>query len=651
MVPTRRRLLAAGTGALALLAGCLENDSDPAEQDDGPEPGSDHGSEDGHEQRGALSDPLERVLGAIPQSVEGDSLEAVWIVRRPSEGSDEDPDPAGMPTTSVVAEQLGVPSETIDRAAVATDPENAERSLAVAAGALEADDIDRPDDAAIHVDDGLVVIAEDDGPWEAGIAAAQDTLEDDAAGLASRLAPVVAPVQTSSFIAVSGVTEEFLAETDEVPESVGRLAIARELVDERSQRIQFVVRFADAEAASQGTVETVIDAQGTDTDDLDVEYETVGPDQRTVVATFVTELPPSQRPDDSPDARFVYRDRAGVLEQIGDEAVDPDRLELRVDGDVRMPPWADREDPIGPETRFEVDLDPFRLVEVVWLDPDRDGVEQPLGRFVTADPDAFDGEYNHDSETLTITYTGDVDVDATNFDLRRGGLRDEPASKLTAFVGERLTPDESIVVEDVEYDDQIAIVLSVERSQGSEAFGITRPVFTYVAQPPGAFEFTTDDETVTITYRGSEPVPAEQYRIDVTTREGPVSTQFADQYDRLTEGDAVTVDAVAGDHVVVEWVDGDRSVSVDAITLTPDAEFEITYDATTDELTITHAGGDPIDPAQLRVEADTAVASTPWVEEYDTVEPGDTVVLTVEEAPDRVFVIFADQTALADREF
>ena len=650
MVPTRRRLLAAGTGAIALLAGCLENDSDPAEQDD-PDPGSDVGSEDGQEQYGALSDPLERVLGAIPRSVEGDALEALWIVRRPSEGSDEDPDSAGIPTTSVVAEQLGVSPETIDRAAVATDPENAERSLAVAAGALEADDVDRPDDAAVHVDDGLVFIAADDGPWEEGLAAAQDAVEDDTAGLASKLAPVVAPVQAEQFVAVSGVTEGFLAETDGVPESIEQLAVARELVEERSQRIQFVVRFADAEAASQGTVETVIDTQETDTDDIDVKYETVGPDQRTIVATFVTELPPSQRPDDSPDARFVYRDRAGVLEQIGDEAVGADRLELRVDGDVQTPPWADREDPIEPEASFEVDLDPFRLVEVVWLDPDRDGVEQPLGRFVTADPDAFDGEYDHDSETLTITYTGDVEVDATNLDLRRGGLRDEPASALTELVGERLTPDESIVVEDVEYDDRIAIVLSVERSQGNRAFGITRPVFTYVAQPPGAFEFTTDNETVTITYRGAEPVAADQYRIDVTTRDEPVSTQFADQFDRLTEGDAVTVDAAVGDHVVVEWVDGERSVSVDAITLTPDAEFEITYDATTDELTIAHAGGDPIDPAQLRVEADTAVASTPWVEEYDTVEPGDTVVLTVEEAPDRVFVLFTDNTVLANREF
>lgn len=652
MAPTRRRLLA--IGGVALLAGCLENDSqEPAEQNDSnedPAADPDDQSDGDRTDEPSLSEDIATVLGAIPRTVGDRSIRPLWIVAPPTENA-ETASEAPVPTTTLVAQQLGLDPETIDRAAVAVDPEETAVSLAVAVGSFDGEALDPPGDVATHATDGLAILARNDGPWEAGLEAARDAAADPEAGIGPAIEPVVAPIQDNTFI---GLAPNIEAVSFEVPDSVEQVAIGRRLVDEYDQRVEFAVRFVDRGAATETAVGTIIDDRRGNVDELDIEYERVGPEDRTVVGSFVTQLPPSQLPDNAPDARFVFRAPAGVLEQVGEEPVDPARLELRVGGETRAPPWDDREAPIEPGDRFEIDVDPFQLVEVVWLDPELD-VEQPLGRSVASGRDAFEGEYDPDADTLTITYTEEFEADATKFSLRRGGLgpEDDGETNLESLVGERLTAGDSITVENVGYGDRIDITLTVERSRTDEAYGITTSVFGFVAEPPGQFEFALEDETATITYRGDERQPAENYRIGFASEDEPASVQFTDRYDRLTDGDSVTVDVAVGDRIVVEWVGDDRPFRVDEYAVTPDATFEIDYDEGAEELTITHADGDPIDPERLRVEVLGASIEnrTPWIEPYETVEPGDAVVLSVAERPRRVFVIFDGSTVLAEREF
>ncbi len=652
MAPTRRRLLA--IGGVALLAGCLENDSqEPAEQNDSnedPAADSDDQPDGDRTDELGLSEDLGTVLGAIPRTVGDRSIRPLWIVAPPSEGSETEAE-ASVPTTRLVAQQLGVDPETIDRAAVAVDPDETAVSLAVAVGSFDGEALDPPENVAAHAADGLAITARNDGPWEAGLEAARDAAADPEAGVGTTVEPVVAPIQDNTFIGLAPNTEE---SSFEVPDAVEQVAVGRRLVGEYDQRVEFAVRFVDQEGATEAAVETIIDGRRGNVDELDVEYERVGPEDQTVVGSFVTQLPPSQLPDNAPDARFTFRDSEGVLEQIGEEPVDPARLEFRVGGEKRAPPWDDREALIEPGDRFEIDVDPFQLVEVVWLDPEF-GVERPLGRSVATGRDAFEGEYDPDADALTITYTEEFEADATKFSLRRGGLgpEDDGETDLESLVGDRLTAGDSITVEDVGYGDRVDITLTVERSRDNEAYGITTSVFSFRAEPPGRFEFGLEDGTATITYRGSERQPAENYRIGFAEEDGPASVQFTDRYDRLTDGDSVAVDVAVGDRIVVEWVDDDRPFRVDEYAVTPDATFEIDYDEGAKELTIAHAGGDPIDPERLRVEVLGAPVEnrTPWAETYETVEPDDAVVLSVAERPRRVFVIFDGNTVLSEREF
>ncbi|PSP16473.1 hypothetical protein BRC62_06135 [Halobacteriales archaeon QH_10_67_13] len=653
MAPTRRRLLA--IGGVALLAGCLESDSqEPAEQNDSNEdPATDSDDQPDGDRTGepSLSEDLATVLGAIPRTVGDRSIRPLWIVAPPSEGSETESDLPAVPNTTLVAQQLGLDPEAIDRAAVAVDPDETAVSLAVAVGSFGGEALDPPGDIATRAADGFAIFARNDGPWEAGLEAARDAAADPEAGIGTTLEPVVAPIQDNTFIGLAPNAEGISFED---PDSVERVAVGRRLVGGYDQRVEFAVRFVDREAATETAVETIIDDQRGNVDELDVEYERVGPEDRTVVGSFVTQLPPSQLPDNAPDARFRFRDSKGVLEQIGEEPVDPARVELRVGGEKRAPPWDDREAPIEPGDRFEIDVDPFQLVEVVWLDPEFD-VERPLGRSVASGRDAFEGEHDPDADALTITYTKEFEADARRFSLQRGGPgpEDDKKTDLESLVGERLTAGDSITVEDVGYGDRIDITLTVERSRADEAYGITMSVFSFIAEPPGRFEFIPEDGTVTITYRGSERQPAENYRIGFAGEDEPASVQFADQYDRLTDGDSVAVDVAVGDRIVVEWVGDDRPFRVDEYTVTPDATFEIGYDEGAEELTIPHAGGDPIDPERLRVEVFGAPVEnhTPWAETYETVEPDDAVVLSVAERPRGVFVVFDGSTVLAEREF
>ncbi len=653
MALKRRRLLA--LGGAALLAGCL-GDDDPDDQntdDPGSSPGQDgddgsDGDDDEPQSRPTLSEDVATALGAVPEAVGDRTLTSFWLLS-PERADESD----GFPNVDQIAESVGVSAGTIDRAVVALDPGDGSRSLLVVVGSFGADDVAVPDEqadeVAVHAADGFAVLGQaDDGGWEAGVDAAVDAANDPEAGIADGIAPVVAPLQNNEFVTVTTAPSE--DGTFEAPDGVDTVAVAQERVGDRRRRQEYAVQFASADSATTAATEAVIaEAEARfDADETDVEYEQY---DRTVVGSFTTQLPPSQLPDDSPEVRFRIQNSQGDGDAVtvvvrGDEPVDPANVEFRVDGQTRAPPWGDREAPIEPGEEFTADLEPFRVVTVWWVDPERDGVEQPLGREVVGG-DTFESEFDPETNALVVSYTGDRSVETDRFEVSVnpvGSPRDGTERPLSEVAGDSLEPDEQFRIEGVQPGDGVSILVSLD----GEGFAFAQAVFATAVEAPGEFTIEAGDQ-VTVTYE-SDQQPADQYRVVVGGE--PTDVQFADEYETLTDGDQITVDADLGDRIAVEWTGRDDPLPVASEVITPEAEFEATFDADSRELTVTYAEGDPLDAERLLVEVPRTRGIDPeaWSEAYDTVEPGDAITVTVggDRAPKQVIVVF-DRAALLDR--
>ena len=338
----RRQVLA--LGGTALLAGCLgTDDPDDRPTDDPGSPGAD-GSDgaDGDGQQPTLAADVATAFGAIPETVDGRSLNLFWVLT--PERSEE------VPNAGQVTDTVGLSPEAVDRAVAALDTGDASRSLLVVVGSFDAVVVAVPDERAaryaVHAADGVAVLgAANDSPWTAGVEDAVAAADDPGAGIAERVAPVVAPLQGNGFVSVSTAP----GESDTIPsETVEAVAVARERVGDRRRRREYAIQFASAEAATTAaTAEIIAESEGRfSPEGTDVEYEQYG---QTVVGSFTTQLPPSQLPDDSPDVRFRVRSEAEgdavTIAVRGDDTVAPANLEFRVDGEARAPPWGDREHP------------------------------------------------------------------------------------------------------------------------------------------------------------------------------------------------------------------------------------------------------------------------------------------------------------------
>ena len=291
-------------------------------------------------------------------------------------------------------------------------------------------------------------------------------------------------------------------------------------------------------------------------------------------------------------------------------------------------------------------MEPFRVVSVWWIDPERDGVEQPLGRSVVGGG-ALESEFDPEANALVVTYTGDRPVETDRLAVAVtpfGDPQDATTRSLSEFAGDGLDPDEQFRIDGVRPGDEVLI--AVEIDDGTTVG--SRAVLATAVDAPGEFTVEPGDQ-VTVTYEGDRR-PAGQYRVVV--EDDPTATQFDDEYETLTGGEQVTVDAELGDRIEVQWVARATPVPVASETVTPEASFEATFDADSGDLTLTYVEGDPLDADRLLVEVPRVrgIDRMAWAEAYETVDPGDAITLTVdaERTPDEVVVVF-DERALLDR--
>lgn len=614
----RQFLTASGTASVAVLAGCLTEDDDPAETP-------------GEESDVTLPEDTETVLDAIPEAVDETPLHQLWIVRPQADTESQAP-AAGF--TDGIEEEIGVGADSIDLIG-AGYVNDFERTVGVMTGSFTADEVSDSSEAALYKQDGFLIAASDDQkPWEAGLTAARAAADDPDAGLiSSPVRRVVEPLADDRFVTANFDPQEGVT-TGEVDESIEMIAFSQSLVDETTETVRYSVLFESESAVSESAVEDAIAVGTQKPDSEEIEYRQDG---RQLIAEFTRELPPYRLPDDAPDVRFTLEEEGSVLVQNGSEPVSPANLDLRVDGESVDPPWGTREEPIEPDERFDVDFEPFSFVAVYWLDPEREGVEQPLGREIVGGDDAFEGEYDEAADELTVTYTGEPTVEADRFEVIESsglaaGSGDE--TPLAEFVGETLTTGDSFVVSEIGYGGSIRISVSVEK----DSLGTGQQVFFFRASPPGEFEFEFSDGQLTVTYRG-ESRSADKY---VLSREDEqTETQFADQYDELTDGDSIQLAAELGEQIRVEWAGSEEPVLMRWETVTPDVEFTFEYDAEASELKITHDGEEPVaaDKLGIRIFPEVEFNSS-WAEEYETVSEGDSLVVDLDEKPDSVSVTF-----------
>ena len=542
----RRQLLAACAAGTCVLAGCQRRVESP------------------------LPDDAETVLGAVPEAVGDRPLNGLTMYTT-DPGSDDDEESPGtiaIPTPGAtggrpkqtgppvrtfeqLAEQVGVGPKAVDRHGVATYAQSKTR-LEVIAGSFEANAVEFSRPVATHAADGLAVAADrNKRPWDRGLDAALSAVDDPEAGVTDSVEPTLDAIEDGQVVQVYPEPSRVI--DGPAVGSARTVGTSRRVLTADRLELRYAVTFDSPAAASEPTIERLIAADGQSGGNPDL---TVERDGRTLIASVTRPVPRYWLPDNSPAARFAL-DSDGVLEQVGEEPVNPARLEFRVDGETHTPPWDDREASIKPGERFEIDVDPFRVVKVVWLDPELD-IGRPLGRDLTRTQLAFTDRYELSERTFAITYRGDEPVDAGSFTVRRTRARGEETERpLSTYVGATLAPGAQIRLPGAEYGDSVAIEYSIQRE--SVSFG--GEVFREQVEPPGAFRIRPNGEsrgTVTVTYRGPAQ-PAGGYRIRLGPVPAPV--QFTDRYDQLTDGDAVTFDRSGAARIVVEWVgDGDSLV-------------------------------------------------------------------------------------------
>jgi len=654
---TRRRLLA--VGGAAALTGCtsdlLSSSAETTTEDDPP--GSTATSTpDGTTVTStpttttsgeSIDDAVAEVLASVPASVDGTSVQSLRIFGK-GDAEDAPASQARYMSASQYAEQIGLNPDQVDRVAIALYAEST--GLLSVAGSFGADEPsiseNMPQNVTTYRADGRFVLAADGGenPWEAGMDAVKATLDGDRKSILSvgRVRTLLAPIGGSASARVfpsfppsaDGPTGASVS-GEAVPDALEGAAVGSEIVADRTVKLTFVGVFDDAFAVDPEAMSVLTD-RSYDVDPSDLSFERDG---RRLVGTGHTEFEPRPSPGASPDAHFrvQYDDEAGevILTHRGDEVVEPANLTVTVGDESVTGVWSGGT--VEPGDVARVSADPFVPVRVEWTDPEGEDVFDYLAREIATPRDVFEPSYDQDADAVTITYTGSrpaptdhlrLEVDRCHPEPQPSGsdppeppeeCESEAERPLSEWTG-TLQPDESVVVEDVQYRESVGLSAHYEWDRG----GTSSSVMHYIVSAPGEFQIH-QDEGVEVVYTGEGPNPADSYR--VTVGGDPADTQFADEYTTLSPEDAIDVAAEPGLSVVVEWVGEGDPVVMERERIEPPVEFELLRQGDIYELTYTAETDWPADSLTVRI--DDEQAATQFADSYTSLSNGASISLEI----------------------
>ncbi len=470
-------------------------------------------------------------------------------------------------------------------------------------------------------------------------------------GIAVFAADQSGPQSDTAEVAVDADVESLGASADGVPEAFGRLedsgfvvftpdvdgTIFSGISPEKLRAM--AAGFETYPGQQDGTVENeylLYPANGATIDDDDVSdllpvieqgevLETEIERDDAVYVEAVVEQPLRRDPDAAPDAeiRSSFDPDEGTVEiehRAGD-TIDADELELWIDGERAARQPADRHDEFAAGNTIETDAEPLTAVALRWVD-EEESVQYVYVQLIVGEDD-FTASYDYDATAVEVTYRGDREADPTKLAVRRERSDGTRPTKQVDTSQETLTAGDTIIIEDVELEESIALRPDIP----NEPRGAYWTVLHFRASPPRV-HFRQREEGVTVTYHGDHDLQASQIRLLVDDE--PTATQFEDAYETLGGRDSVTLESVqTGSEVVAEWVEPDEPIEVGSLLVTPQSHLESSY-AADGTVSIKHAQGEAIDADNLELRVEGEAADEQFVDDHDTFAEGDTFSTVVE---------------------
>lgn len=628
MVRTSRRRLLAGV-TVAALTGCVGDPSAeestteaPTTTEETPEPDDSDGSDsesstdsDEEPDEPALSQELVEAIDPFPDTVGEHTLKQITVT---SEGEDT---LGGVPGGLGSPDRLGLEEGAVDVAAVAQYEQFAVTITSVV-GSFDADAPEVPSmagDVAVHREDGLLLIAtKNEEGWEAGIDAATDAIDDDVTVLDDGATEALARVSDRSFAVVIPDTDREVDIPELNIDEVESLVVGGEQGEELIS-YRFVGVFESESAVDEDAFESFITDSG-----VNVEEGSVGSDGRLVTLSAERDITSSNTA--GPNLYFTaeYDRESGTtsVKFFADEQVETDQLTLYAEEQAIEDVW--ETDVLEGEHTVSIDADPLSALHLEWTDPEED---EPVvaDRAIVRPQLTFDTEYDPGAEQARFTYTDELSIERIDRiqihhredgEMARGNSEGEPLSDRLS----RLEEGAEIVVDDVQYGDQVSLRATYEWESGSQSSTIA----AVRASPPGEI-YVEDGATQNLVYVADSPQPAENYEVLVDGE--AQETQFADEYETLDDGDTLAIDGEPGEEVVVEWQGEGGQATVLETRLEPAASFELRRED--DEIKLVYTADEPMAADELRIESGTGTSEA-FAEEYDTVTEGDAVALEFE---------------------
>lgn len=340
----------------------------------------------------------------------------------------------------------------------------------------------------------------------------------------------------------------------------------------------------------------------------------------------VVEQPPERDRDAAPDARVRIHSNAdeGVarFEHVDGDSIDADDLEVWNNGELAADQLADEHATFAAGDSFELETGPLADVGLRWVDED-EGVYYYYDTTIVGSA-SFDARYDVDTDTVEITYAGELEADPDLLELVRqeDGATDPERSEID--VSGSLTAGDTITTENVTLGDRVTLELAVPANPNRGQ----RSLVSVRVRPP-QMHLSRREDTVVARYWDDHERDADEFRVLV--EDEPADVQFTDVTDTLSANDEIELGELDhGTHVAVEWLEPDEPTVIAEQVLRPHARVTLTYDDAEGTVTADYEDGDAIDADDLELRIGDEPAAAQPADEYETFEPGDDFTAEVE---------------------
>ncbi|MFB6188378.1 MAG: hypothetical protein ABEI57_00700, partial [Halapricum sp.] len=264
----------------------------------------------------------------------------------------------------------------------------------------------------------------------------------------------------------------------------------------------------------------------------------------------------------SPPGRFSLQRETMELVFEAEQSQPASNYRVTVGGSPVPTQFSDEYDTLEQGDSLSISVETGQKVAVEWV-----GDDGPIEVFERRLSPQVSFDLQRDGDVFELTYQGEQSWDASAFEVWVG------PSKTVSFADEydTLEDGDAITIDPADVRNLVRITW----------VGGKEPMTVYTRMIPSIARFETDltNDGVELTFQGGGTWPAEEF--SVTLDGTSPSTGFADQYDTLTAGDSITLDADVGSHLEVTWNHGDQSQEVFSERVHPTISFEYTYDEST----------------------------------------------------------------------